>query len=101
VRVVDIKTPGSGEVSKNLYSNLDLLTARDQLKFVICDAVDYQWCLATMAEYQLQDKCEILFSPSHEQLEARELAEWILRDRLAVRLQIQLHKYLWGNRPGC
>jgi 7-carboxy-7-deazaguanine synthase len=101
VRVVDIKTPGSGEVSRNLYSNFDHLTARDQLKFVICDAEDYQWCLATMAEYQLHDKCEILFSPSHEQLEARELAEWVLRDRLAVRLQIQLHKYLWGNRPGC
>ncbi len=101
VRVVDIKTPGSGEVSKNLYSNIDLLTDRDQLKFVICDATDYQWCLDTMAEYALSDKCEILFSPSHEQLPAAELAEWILRDKLPVRLQIQLHKYLWGNRPGC
>jgi 7-carboxy-7-deazaguanine synthase len=101
VRVVDIKTPGSGEVTKNLYSNLDLLTDRDQLKFVICDATDYQWCLDTMAEYALSDKCEILFSPSHEQLPAAELAEWILRDKLPVRLQIQLHKYLWGNRPGC
>ncbi len=101
VRVVDLKTPGSGEVTKNLYSNLDLLTDRDQLKFVICDATDYQWCLDTMADYGLADKCEILFSPSHEQLPAAELAEWILRDRLPVRLQIQLHKYLWGNRPGC
>jgi 7-carboxy-7-deazaguanine synthase len=101
VRVVDIKTPGSGEVTKNLYNNLDLLTDRDQLKFVICDATDYQWCLDTMAEYALFDKCEILFSPSHEQLPAAELAEWILRDKLPVRLQIQLHKYLWGNRQGC
>jgi 7-carboxy-7-deazaguanine synthase len=101
VRVVDIKTPGSGEMAKNLYSNIDFLTARDQLKFVICDAADYQWCLDIMAEYELADKCEILFSPSHEQFPAAELAEWILRDKLPVRLQIQLHKYLWGNRPGC
>lgn len=101
VRVLDIKTPGSGEVSKNLYSNLELLTVRDQLKFVICDDADYQWCISTMAQYRLQDKCEILFSPSHEQLPAVDLAAWILRDRLAVRMQIQLHKYLWQNQPGC
>lgn len=101
VRVVDIKTPGSGEVSKNLYSNFAHLSAQDQLKFVICDAADYQWCLTIMAEYQLQGKCDILFSPSHDQLAAADLAAWILRDRLTVRMQIQLHKYLWGNRPGC
>jgi len=101
VRVVDIKTPGSGEVTKNLYSNIDLLTERDQLKFVICDATDYQWSVDIMAKYGLSDKCEILFSPSHEQLPAADLAEWVLGDKLPVRLQIQLHKYLWGNRPGC
>lgn len=100
VRVVDIKTPGSGEVEKNLYHNLALLSARDQVKFVICDADDYQWACDTMAQYQLTQVCEVLFSPSHEQLPAAQLAEWILRDRLPVRLQIQLHKYLWGDRPG-
>ncbi len=100
VRVVDIKTPGSGEVSKNRYSNLARLTQKDQIKFVICDAADYQWSLAIMAEYQLEQQCEILFSPSYEQLPAAQLAEWILRDRLAVRMQVQLHKYLWGDRPG-
>lgn len=100
VRVVDIKTPGSGEVEKNLYHNLALLSARDQVKFVICDAGDYQWACDTMAQYQLTQVCEVLFSPSHEQLPAAQLAEWILRDRLPVRLQIQLHKYLWGDRPG-
>lgn len=100
VRVVDVKTPGSGEVEKNLFSNLALLTPKDQLKFVICNEADYQWSLETMAEYELEDKCEILFSPCHDQLSAEELAGWILRDRLPVRLQIQLHKYLWGNQPG-
>jgi 7-carboxy-7-deazaguanine synthase len=100
VRVVDIKTPGSGEVDKNLLSNIDYLTASDQVKFVICDENDYNWCLEILRQYQLADKCEVLFSPSHGQLDATALAEWILRDRLPVRMQIQLHKLLWGNRAG-
>ncbi len=101
VRVVDLKTPASGEVTKNLYTNLQDLRPRDQLKFVICDEDDYHWSLDTIARYALTERCEILFSPSHEQLSATRLAEWVLRDHAPVRLQIQLHKYLWGNRPGC
>lgn len=99
-KVMDIKTPGSGEVEKNLFENIELLNDRDQLKFVICNEQDYEWAKEKMAEHQMADKFEILFSPSHEELDAGMLADWILRDRLAVRLQIQLHKYLWGNEPG-
>lgn len=100
VKVMDIKTPGSGEVEKNLYANIELLGDKDQIKFVICNQQDYDWALEKISEYQLSDKFEILFSPSHEELEASVLADWILRDGLNVRLQVQLHKYLWGNEPG-
>ena len=99
-KVMDIKTPGSGEVEKNLYENVESLSEKDQIKFVICNEEDYQWAQQKMHEYQLVDRCEVLFSPSHEELKAGVLADWILRDRLPVRLQIQLHKYLWGNVPG-
>lgn len=99
-RVVDIKTPDSGEVDKNLYQNIESLNDKDLVKFVICSEQDYEWALAKMSEYQLSDKLEVLFSPSHEELQASLLADWILRDQLPVRLQIQLHKYLWGNVPG-
>lgn len=101
VRIMDIKTPGSGESDKNRLANLDYLNAKDQVKFVICDDEDYRWSIKLMSDYRLSDKCEILFSPSFEQIDATQLADWILRDRLQVRMQIQLHKYLWGNRPGC
>jgi len=101
VKVMDLKTPDSGEVHRNLYSNLELLNTTDQIKFVICSRDDYEWSKQKMAEYNLTDKvCEILMSASHGVLDSRELAEWILRDRLNVRLQIQLHKYLWGDKPG-
>jgi 7-carboxy-7-deazaguanine synthase len=100
VRVVDVKTPGSGEESRNRYEELARLGARDLVKFVICDRGDYEWSCAKMRELGLEDRCTVLFSPSHEQLAARQLADWILEDRLAVRFQIQLHKYLWGNVPG-
>lgn len=103
VKVVDIKTPGSGECERNLLTNftdLAALSLRDQLKFVICDHADYLWSQQFIAAHSLLQRCEILFSPSHEQLPARDLAEWILADRLPVRLQIQLHKYLWGNEQG-
>ena len=100
VRVIDIKTPGSTESERNRFENLADLRASDQLKFVICDRADYDWSRAFIAEHALVGRCPILFSPSYEQLKAVDLANWILEDHLPVRLQIQLHKYLWGNVPG-
>lgn len=100
IKVIDIKTPASGEVDRNRYENIKHLTPNDQVKFVICDREDYEWSRNKLAEYRLNDRCEVLFSGSHDQLAARVLAEWILEDRLPVRLQIQLHKYLWGDVPG-
>lgn len=100
VLVVDVKTPGSGEVARNRYEELARLSPKDLVKFVICGREDYEWSRAKVAELGLPARCTVLFSPSHEQLPARELADWILEDRLPVRFQIQLHKYLWGNVPG-
>ena len=100
VRVVDIKTPGSRESESNRLENLADLRATDQLKFVICDRTDYDWSRRFVVEHELVGRCPILFSPSHEQLKAVELADWILADHVPVRMQIQLHKYLWGNVPG-
>jgi len=100
VRVVDVKTPGSGEESRNRYEELARLGAKDLVKFVICDRGDYEWSCAKLRELGLEGRCTVLFSPSHEQLPARELADWIIADRLPVRFQIQLHKVLWGNVPG-
>jgi 7-carboxy-7-deazaguanine synthase len=100
VRVMDWKTPGSGEQARNRLENLDLLTPQDQVKFVLCDRADYEWAKQALREHALAERCEILFSPSHGQLDARELAEWILVDHLPVRFQIQLHKYLWGDARG-
>ena len=99
-RVVDIKTPGSGESRRNLEENLADLRPTDILKFVICDRADYEWSCEFVRSHALADRCQVFFSPSHKQLSARELAEWILADRLAVRLQVQLHKYLWGDVRG-
>jgi 7-carboxy-7-deazaguanine synthase len=99
-RVVDIKTPASGEEARNRWSNLELLTEYDQLKLVICSRGDYEWARTLVQERSLGAKCQVLFSPSAGQVEPRELAEWILADRLDVRLQIQLHKLLWGNVAG-
>jgi 7-carboxy-7-deazaguanine synthase len=100
VKVVDVKTPGSGEERRNRYQELSLLTPQDLVKFVICSREDYEWSRSKVRELALPAGCTVLFSPSHEQLPARELADWILADRLPVRMQIQLHKYLWGNVPG-
>ena len=100
VRVVDVKTPASGEESRNRYDELGRLQSRDLVKFVICGRADYEWSRAKLREMALDARCTVLFSPSHEELPARELADWILEDRLPVRFQIQLHKYLWGNVPG-
>ena len=99
-RVVDVKTPGSGEEQRNRYGDLALLRGEEQIKFVICDRTDYEWSRAKLGELKLPERCTVLFSPSAEQLPARELAEWILADRLPVRFQLQLHKVLWGNVPG-
>ena len=99
-RVVDVKTPGSGEERRNRYEDLALLRGEEQIKFVICDRADYDWSRAKLAALNLPERCTVLFSPSAEQLPARQLADWILTDRLPVRFQLQLHKVLWGNVPG-
>ncbi len=99
-KILDVKTPASKENSKNRTENFALLQADDQIKFVICDENDYAWSKQFIQQHQLEEKCEILFSPSHEQLDAATLAAWILRDQLKVRFQLQLHKYLWGDKPG-
>jgi 7-carboxy-7-deazaguanine synthase len=100
VRVVDLKTPGSKEQHRNLLANIELLTARDQVKFVICDRADYDWAKAMLAEHRLAERCEVLFSPSYTQVPARDLADWVIADRLPVRFQLQLHKQLWGEEAG-
>ena len=100
VRVVDIKTPGSGEVARNRWENLPLLTPRDQVKFVVCSREDYEWAREVLREHRLDERCEVLFSPSHAQVPPRDLADWIVADRLPVRFQLQLHKQLWGMEPG-
>jgi 7-carboxy-7-deazaguanine synthase len=99
-RVVDVKTPDSTESARNRVKNFELLTARDQVKFVICSRQDYEWSKAFLREHGLQNRCQILFSPSYHQVTPAALAEWILADRLPVRFQIQLHKILWGDVPG-
>lgn len=98
-RIVDIKTPGSGEMARNLWRNWSLLTTQDALKFVLCDRADYDWAVAELTA-RPAPPCPVFFSPSHEQLAPRTLADWIVADRLPVRLQLQLHKLLWGNEPG-
>ena len=100
IKVVDFKTPSSGELSKNLYQNVDYLTAQDQVKFVIGNDEDYQWSKATIDDYGLSGRCDILFSPVMGQQNPTELAEKILLDRLPVRFQIQLHKLLWDDAQG-
>lgn len=100
VCVMDLKTPGSGEEAKNRYDNIAVLKPTDQLKFVICDREDYDWACRKMAEFDLTGHCEILFSPIHGQLQPADLADWIVEDNLQVRMQVQLHKYLWNDEPG-
>jgi len=100
MKVLDIKTPASGEMEKNLWSNLAVLHAHDEIKFVLCDEADYAWAKQVLREHDLTAKCTVLFSPAQGQLSPTALADWILRDNLPVRLQVQLHKLLWGNTPG-
>ena len=100
VRVVDIKTPGSNESHRNRFENLELLRPDEQVKFVICSRADFDWSRSLVLEKSLHSRCTVLFSPSFGQVEPRDLAQWILDERLPVRLQVQLHKYLWGDTPG-
>jgi 7-carboxy-7-deazaguanine synthase len=100
VKVVDVKTPASGEERRNRYDELGRLDSKDLVKFVICGREDYEWSRAKMQELDLPKRCTVLFSPSADQLPARHLADWILEDHLPVRFQLQLHKVLWGNTPG-
>lgn len=98
--VMDLKTPGSGESARNRYENLELLAPKDRIKLVICDREDFLWAREQLEQRRLADRCEVLFSPCYGRQDSRQLADWILQDRLPVRFQIQLHKYLWGDVPG-
>ena len=100
MRVVDIKTPASGESSKNRWENLALLTRHDEIKFVLCNEKDYLWAKQILQQHRLAERCTVLFSPAQGTLDSTRLADWILRDRLPVRMQVQLHKILWNNEPG-
>jgi len=99
-RIVDVKCPGSGEAEHNRWENLDHLRPTDEVKFVLAGQADYRWAVRVLEERRLAERCPVLFSPVAGELDPRELAEWILRDRLPVRFQLQLHKLLWGNQPG-
>lgn len=99
-RVVDVKTPGSGEEPRNLWSNLPLLTAHDQLKFVLCGRADYEWARAKIAEHAMHERCDVILSPSFGQVDPVELAQWMIDDRIPARMQLQLHKLLWGDAKG-
>jgi len=100
-KVMDLKTPGSGEVGRNRWENLPLLLPQDQIKFVICDRADYEWARFKLDEYRLHERVgDVLFSPSYGQIQPLELAEWIIADNLPVRFQLQLHKLLWNDAPG-
>lgn len=99
-RIMDLKTPASDEEAKNRYANIDCLGPHDEVKFVICNRDDYEWARSIIADYDLLDKVQVLMSPEHQNLPASKLADWILQDRLNVRFQLQLHKYLWNNAPG-
>ncbi len=98
--IMDIKTPDSGEATKNRWENLELLKQTDELKIVICSREDYQWSKEIIEQYKISEKCPILFSPCAESIDPRDLAEWILTDQLPIRFQMQIHKILWDNQPG-
>jgi 7-carboxy-7-deazaguanine synthase len=100
VRIVDLKAPGSGEAARNRWENLDLLTAHDELKFVLASREDYDWAVAACNSRRLFERCPVLFSPVQGQLDPAQLAQWVLNDRLPLRFQLQLHKVLWGNTKG-
>ncbi|MGD8914251.1 MAG: 7-carboxy-7-deazaguanine synthase QueE [Candidatus Thiodiazotropha sp.] len=99
-RIVDLKTPGSGEEERNRISNLDCLKADDQVKFVITDRGDYEWSCEQLKSLRIMDRCEVLFSPAQDKMNPTQLADWMVEDRVRARLQLQLHKLLWGNQAG-
>jgi len=101
VKVMDLKTPSSGEMEKNRYSNIEQLSKQDQVKFVISDRDDFDWACEQLQKYDLTSRCEVLFSPVFSELEPTQLANWVLDAHLNVRMQVQLHKLLWGDKPGC
>jgi 7-carboxy-7-deazaguanine synthase len=98
--IMDIKTPGSGEESKNLWTNIAHLKPKDEVKFVLVDSADYEWAKQVLVSHKLNEKCAVLFSPGYKTLPPADLAAWVLADRLPVRMQLQLHKILWGEKPG-
>ena len=98
--ILDVKTPESGEVENNKWANLPLLKSADEVKFVLCSRADYEWAKDVLAKYKLAEKCPVLFSPVYSQVNPTELAEWVLADKLPVRMQVQLHKILWGEVSG-
>ena len=100
IRIMDIKTPGSGEESKNRYENIQYLTQNDEVKFVLCNREDYDWSKEVIDKYKLPEKTQVLFSPVHEGVSPADLADWIISDQLNVRFQFQLHKFLWNDEPG-
>jgi 7-carboxy-7-deazaguanine synthase len=99
-RVMDLKTPGSGEMARNRMANLDALNKHDQVKFVITDRADYEWSCEQLERFNIADRCEVLFSPAQNQMDPTQLADWMIEDRVQVRMQVQLHKLLWGDQPG-
>ncbi|MES9813555.1 MAG: 7-carboxy-7-deazaguanine synthase QueE [Candidatus Thiodiazotropha sp.] len=99
-RVMDLKTPGSGEMQRNRISNIDFLRAHDQVKFVIADRADYEWSCEQLKRFRITDRCEVLFSPVQDRMNPTQLADWMIEDRVLARLQLQLHKLLWGDQPG-
>ena len=98
--ILDIKTPGSGEQKNNKWGNLAHLKSTDEVKFVLCDRADYEWAKQIIVTHEIAKKCPVLFSPVYNQVNPTELAEWVLADKLPVRMQVQLHKILWGEKPG-
>lgn len=100
VKIIDFKTPGSLEEKRNRFENIEYISPKDQVKFVICDRNDYEWSKEMLKHYALDERCEVLFSPSFKQMNNQELADWIIADHLPVRFQLQLHKYIWGDVPG-
>jgi len=100
IRIMDIKTPGSGEESKNKYDNIQYLNQKDEVKFVLCDRDDYDWSKGIINKFKLLEKSQVLFSPVHEGISPADLADWIIADQLNVRFQFQLHKFLWNDEPG-
>lgn len=98
--ILDVKTPGSGEVENNVWTNLDYLKPADEVKFVLCSRADYDWAKDILVKHHIADKCPVLFSPVYSQVNPTDLAEWVLKDQLPVRMQVQLHKILWGEKPG-